>query len=64
MLKEKAEIERILSELSSKVYDNIDTIKSNSNILRELDFIFAKGKYASALNAIKPTVTTDRSFDI
>ena len=64
MLKEKAEIERILSELSSKVYDNIDTIKSNSNILRELDFIFAKGKYASALNAIKPTVTIDRSFDI
>lgn len=64
MLKEKAEIERILSELSSKVYDNIDTIKSNSNILRELDFIFSKGKYASALNAIKPTVTTDRSFDI
>ena len=64
MLKEKAEIERILSELSSKVYDNIDTIKSNSNILRELDFIFAKGKYASDLNAIKPTVTTDRSFDI
>ena len=63
-LKEKAEIERILSELSSKVYDNIDIIKSNANILRELDFVFAKGKYASSLNAIKPNVTTDRSFNI
>ena len=64
MLKEKAEIERILSELSLKVHDNIDVLRSNSNILRELDFIFAKGKYASSLNAIKPTVRKDRSFDI
>ncbi len=64
MLKEKAEIERILSELSLKVHDNIDALRSNSNILRELDFIFAKGKYASSLNAIKPTVRKDRSFDI
>ena len=64
MLKEKAEIERILSDLSSKVHDNIDALRSNSNILRELDFIFAKGKYASSLNAIKPAVRNDRSFDI
>ena len=64
MLKEKAEIERILSELSAKVHDNIDALRSNSNILRELDFIFAKGKYASSLNAIKPVVRKDRSFDI
>ncbi|WP_294385310.1 endonuclease MutS2 [uncultured Clostridium sp.] len=64
MLKEKAEIERILSDLSAKVHDNIDALRSNSNILRELDFIFAKGKYASSLNAIKPAVRNDRSFDI
>lgn len=64
MLKEKAEIERILSELSAKVYENIDALRSNANILRELDFIFAKGKYASSLNAIKPSIRNDRSFDI
>ena len=64
MLKEKAEIERILSALSEKVYENIDALRSNANILRELDFIFAKGKYASSLNAIKPNVRNDRSFDI
>ena len=40
-----------------KLHDNInDALRSNSNILRELDFIFAKGKYASSLNAIKPDV--------
>ena len=64
MLKEKAEIERILSELSSKVYNNIDVVTSNSNILKELDFIFAKGKYASSLNAILPKIRNDKSFDI
>lgn len=64
MLKEKAEIERILWELSTKVHDNIEEVRNNSNILKELDFIFAKGKYASALNAILPVVREDRSFDI
>jgi len=64
MLKEKAEIERILWELSAKVHDNIEEVRNNSNILKELDFIFAKGKYASALNAVLPVVREDRSFDI
>ncbi|MGL5085258.1 MAG: endonuclease MutS2, partial [Clostridium sp.] len=63
-LKEKAEIERILSALSAKVSDNIEECVNNSNILLELDFIFAKGKYASALNAICPQLSEDRSFDI
>lgn len=63
-LKEKAEIERILMDLSNKVYENIETVESNYKILTELDFIFAKGKYASSLNAICPEVNEDRSFDI
>lgn len=63
-LKEKAEIERILMELSNKVYEEIDTIESNYKILTELDFIFAKAKYSSSINGICPTVSDDRSFDI
>lgn len=63
-LKEKAEIERILSALSAKVSENIEECINNSNILLELDFIFAKGKYASSLNAICPELSEDRSFDI
>lgn len=63
-LKEKAEIERILMELSNKVYEEIEIIESNYKILTELDFIFAKAKYSSSINGICPTVSDDRSFDI
>ena len=64
VLKEKAEIERILEELSAKVKDNGEQCLSNFKILIELDFIFAKGKYASALNAVKPIVREDGAFSI
>ena len=63
-LKEKAEIERILTELSLKVQDNGEQCLSNLKILIELDFIFAKGRYASSLNAVKPTVREDGVFNI
>ncbi|VYU09431.1 endonuclease MutS2 [Clostridium tertium] len=63
-LKEKAEIERILMDLSNRVYEEIDNIESNYKILTELDFIFAKAKYSSSINGICPTVSEDRSFDI
>jgi len=63
-LKEKAEIERILTELSSKVKDNGEQCLSNFKMLIEFDFIFAKGKYASSLNAVKPIVREDGIFSI
>ena len=63
-LKEKAEIERILSDLSLKVKINGDSCLSNLKVLVEFDFIFAKGRYASALNAIKPIVREDGAFSI
>ncbi|MCD3193969.1 endonuclease MutS2 [Clostridium botulinum C] len=63
-LKERDEIERILTVLSQKVYDNIDVIKVNADILWELDFIFAKAKYAAKLDAICPTITEDGHFNI
>ena len=63
-LKEQAEIERIIWALSVKVKDNIEVLNSNMKILREIDFIFAKGKYASSINGIMPIVTDDGSFDL
>lgn len=64
MLKEKAEIERILTDLSNKVSNNVDVCKSNNKILGELDFIFAKGAYASSIDGTYPTVSEDGSFDM
>ncbi|MBY0754882.1 endonuclease MutS2 [Clostridium sardiniense] len=64
MLKEKAEIERILADLSNKVSNNVDVCKSNNRILGELDFIFAKGSYASSIDGTHPTVSEDGSFDM
>lgn len=64
MLKEKAEIERILHELSVKIYNNIHVIKNNGDIVWELDFIFAKAKYGSRINGIKPMVNEEGAFDI
>jgi DNA mismatch repair protein MutS2 len=63
-LKEKAEIEKILSVLSLKIQDNIDLIKVNAKIIWEVDFIFAKGKYAYDLNAFKPQVRMDGRFNL
>ena len=64
VLKEKAEIERILTELSLKVQDHGEQCLSNLKILIEFDFIFAKGRYASSLNAVKPIVREDGVFNI
>ncbi|WP_027626882.1 endonuclease MutS2 [Clostridium lundense] len=64
MLKEKAEIERILQELSERIYDNIIAVRNNANIVWELDFIFAKAKFASGLNCICPSVNDEGIIDI
>ncbi|MGH4125373.1 MAG: endonuclease MutS2 [Clostridium sp.] len=64
MLKEKAEVERILAELSYKIYENINIVSSNANIVWELDFIFAKARYAIEINAIIPSVNDEGVIDI
>ncbi len=64
MLKEKAEVERILAELSYKIYENINIVQNNANIVWELDFIFAKAGYAIELNAIIPSVNEEGIIDI
>ncbi len=62
--KEKAEINRILKELTLKIAGNIDVIENNGSIIWELDFIFAKAKYANELNCVCPEVNDKGIIDL
>lgn len=63
-LKEIAEIEKILTDLSRKVKDNIEVCNANMKVLINMDFIFAKAKYGSSINGMVPTVREDGGFDL
>ncbi|RKD27290.1 DNA mismatch repair protein MutS2 [Caminicella sporogenes DSM 14501] len=53
-LKEQAEIERILTEITGLIGEKSEGIKVNQEILTKLDFIFAKGKLALEMKGIEP----------
>ena len=52
--KERAEIDRIFSALSSEVGDYAETISEDFRTARFFDFCFAKARYAAALRAVRP----------
>jgi DNA mismatch repair protein MutS2 len=59
-LQEEREVRRILTELSELVADEAIYIRRNIGILAELDFIFAKAKYAYTLDASTPEMAPIR----
>ena len=63
-IKEKAEIEKILQQLSEVVRENSDVLAANLNIIAQLDFIFAKGSLALEMNATKPVFNTKGYINI
>lgn len=56
--KEQEEIQVILAKLSVEVAAYISEIRTNYQVLSELDFIFAKGALALSMNASKPIFNT------
>lgn len=62
--KEKAEIERILAELTADVADNRGLIQADYDVLCKLDFIFAKAKYSFALNACAPKINEKTAVNL
>jgi DNA mismatch repair protein MutS2 len=60
-LQEEREVRRILTELTELVADEAIYLRRNIQILAELDFIFAKAKYAYTLEAVAPEVVPFRS---
>ncbi|MGN0515119.1 MAG: endonuclease MutS2 [Lachnospiraceae bacterium] len=63
-LNEKAEIERILAELSAKAAPYCNELTTDYRILSQLDFIFAKGAFAKAYKCSKPAINTDGYINI
>ena len=57
-MQEKAEIEKILQELSDLVCENSDVLSANLQLIGLLDFIFAKGNLAIEMEASKPVFNT------
>ncbi len=58
-LAEKAEIERILAQLSSAVAEHFHEIMNNQKLLTMLDVIFAKGKLSVAMKGETPGIVED-----
>ena len=57
--KEKAEIDRILAELSAMCGDVSETISFNFELIISLNIYFAKSSLASKMNAMLPHITDD-----
>jgi len=62
--REKAEIERILRELSARAAEHSDELEANAEILAHLDFIFAKGELSLIYNGSRPVFNTDGFVEI
>lgn len=64
VVEEREEINRILHELSKKAALHLEELKTNQEVLTELDFIFAKAGMAVAMEAVKPDYESGEYLDI
>jgi len=58
-IKEEAEIERIIRELSGDVAEIAAALNTNINLLARLDFIFAKAKLSLEYNCVCPKLNSE-----
>lgn len=63
-IKEQAEIERILYELTADVSSILTGLKANMSTLARLDFIFAKAKLSIYYKCVCPRLNNDRRIRI
>ncbi len=60
----EAEIQRILKEISSSMGEHYEDIKSSFYALIELDFIFAKAKYSTSIDACEAEIATEPVIEL
>ena len=58
-VKEQQEVERILAELSAAVGEHTHELLQNVKVLTQLDFIFAKARYAASIRGSKPALNDE-----
>ena len=61
---EENEVYRILYTLTAMVGDCISVIEENISRIEKLDFIFSKGKLSIDLDAVEPTINTERKITL
>lgn len=61
---ESVEIDKILQNLSSILYDHTDFIQSNIDIIGKLDLIFAKARYSIDINATVPIINDKKYINL
>jgi DNA mismatch repair protein MutS2 len=57
---EREEITRILKKLSANIRPYLELLKLYQEFLSDIDVVAAKAKYANKINAILPTITTEK----
>jgi len=63
-LAERAEIDRILAELSSNVAEHFHELINNQKLLIAMDVMFAKGKLSCQMQAEEPQMNADGVLDL
>lgn len=63
-LKEQEEIHAILAELSCRVAEQSENIRTDYEVLAELDFIFAKANLAKSYNGVAPVFNEEGRINI
>ena len=63
-LEEEVEIEKILQQFTSLFYPYIEELQKDVEIIRTLDFIFAKAKYSKAISGITPIINTKKEIHL
>ena len=59
---EHEEINRILKKLSNDIRPFLELLRQYQEFLSDIDVIAAKAKYANKINAILPTITTEKQL--
>lgn len=63
-IEENIEIEKILYNLSSLLFNITEELENNIRLLAMIDFAFAKANYAISINATEPIINNEKIIDL